>query len=266
MIRRIGPSAGRWLAPPVAMLLAVLLTGSAAAQPVLDMTAPRGPMAEKKPATRPNLTSVPTLPPTRIDLPEAHVGIDNFRFVAPFDLIRTDQIVSISSLDRIKNTSSERGSGTSRTELAPTPPRDFASLGDWTTWGQFAVDLTGVTQALLVRDALVRVQSTPPLQFQAGETACHAAPAAEQLALPPLALALVPLAVTPLVGLALIRIRRAIEPHLQARLARRRKRRPGRTWRPPAATAKRDRRRGRSRRGRRRVRFEANGDPREGDG
>jgi hypothetical protein len=250
MIRGIGPNfcRGRWTAPLVAVFLATLWTSPIKAQPVLDMTAPRKTVVEKKPPARPNPAAAPALPAAGITLPEAPLAIENFRFVAPWEI-----------------TSAE---GKSRpSELASTPAQDFTDLGDWTTWGRFALDLSGVTQALLLRDALLRVQSIPPLQYQPGVAACHAVPPVEHSVLPPLALTLVPLAATPLVGLVLLRLRHAIEPHLQARLARRRKRRPGQSWLSAAKAHKRVRRRHRrSRRERRRVRFEARSDSHEGGG
>jgi hypothetical protein len=256
----------------VVCLLVAASWSPLAAQPVVDLSGQRSSVAEKR--SRPTATAgreAQTVGRSAV-LPETRELLDGVRFVAPWR--------GESGSDPMRRDAAEAGGITNHLSHAVAgsdSAGNLSTLGSGLTvwdlgpWGRFALDLTGVLQPLLVRDAVGAAASTARLSYRAPAEPADSQGMLRLPAFPPWPLALLPLAATPLVGALAIRVRRAIEPHLQARLAKRRRRRPGRRWQAELEglglarwRRKHHHRRRHSRRKHRRIRFESGQEADEG--
>lgn len=219
------------LSSALVCVLVAAFVSPLAAQPVVDFTGQRSSVAERR--SRPTATVSTEVPPARqsAELPETRERLDDTRFVAPWPREPGADAERQEGAEAAGTSYLLGHAGAGSTAAANLKALGFSlTVWDLAPWGRFALDLSGALQPLLVRDAVGAAASSAQLSYRTATAPAGSKEPMRLPALPPWPLALVPLAATPLVGAAAIRLRRAIEPHIQARLAKRRRRRPGRRW------------------------------------
>lgn len=272
---RPGSFSGQHLPGAAVCLLFAAAVSPLAAQPVVDFTGQRSSVAEKRSRPAPAAGVEVPLPDRSVDLPETREQLNSVRFVAPWRLTSGADLRHREAAEAASSSSlfGDPFGGHSGTPNLNDSGRGFSTVWDLGAWGRFALDLSDILQPLLIRDAVGAAASSAQLSYRTFAASAGGQEPMRLPAFPPWPLALVPLAATPLVGAVAIRLRRAIEPHLQARLTKRRRRRPGRRWQNELeglglglgrGRRKHHRRRRHSRRTHRRIRFESGHDADEG--